>query len=258
MSADILIIHHNETLGRALKRAFKQNGLSASETRFGVEGLHRALIGGADLVLLDMELEDVSGINILMKLDEDRRTSHLPVVCLSSATQEVIRIRAFELGAADYVMEPYSLRELVLRIQAILRRSPLNVEEPLLVSGPIRIDTIHYRVNVSNRIVRLTRREFRLLVALVRGQNRVLSRAELLDTVWGRTTEVRERTVDAYIKSLRAKLGPAARMIVTINRVGYCLRGDKSIYIESEEEDDEGRNRERLSRYRDVEKASQF
>lgn len=175
-----------------------------------------------DLVLLDIMLPGLSGKEVCRQLRADPQTRRLPILMASAMDSEVDRIVGFELGADDYLGKPYSVRELVLRVEALLRRAsiPEADDEPMTV-GTLRIDPIAHRVRVAGEEVMLTPTEFRLLSMLVRRRGRVQSREALLREVWGYSSDVTTRTVDTHIKRLRKRLGVASHYIETLRGVGY-------------------------------------
>ena len=177
-----------------------------------------------DLVLLDLMLPDVSGIEVCRRLKGEAATRDLPIVMVTAKGDEVDRVVGFELGADDYVVKPYSLRELLLRIDAVLRRmvpAQAGAGRGPLVFGKLRLDRDAHRVWVDDQEVTLTALELRLLSTLLERRGRVQSRPALLDDVWGMSGEVTTRTVDTHVKRLREKLGEAGPYIETVRGVGY-------------------------------------
>jgi two-component system, OmpR family, phosphate regulon response regulator PhoB len=178
-----------------------------------------------DLVILDLMLPDVSGLEICRSLKSDVATRGVPVVMVTAKGAEVDRVVGFELGADDYVVKPFSVRELLLRIQAVLRRSQGSgpaVAVPAPINfGRLRIDREAPSVRVDDREVSLTALELRLLCTLYERRSRVQSRSVLLDDVWSVSGENATRTVDTHVKRLREKLGPVGSYIETIRGIGY-------------------------------------
>jgi two-component system phosphate regulon response regulator PhoB len=177
-----------------------------------------------DLVLLDLMLPDTSGTEICKQLKSSPETAHVPVMMLTARGEEIDRVVGFELGADDFVTKPFSMRELLLRIKAVLRRhaheDPPRLRERV---GPIRIDVGAHRVFVAEQEVDLTALEFKLLVSLMSRAGRVQSREQLLDEVWGLSPETQTRTVDTHVKRLREKLGQARDLLETVRGAGYRL-----------------------------------
>jgi two-component system phosphate regulon response regulator PhoB len=178
-----------------------------------------------DLVLLDLMLPDIPGTEVCRRIKSEVRTKHVPVVMLTAKGEEVDRVVGFELGADDYVTKPFSVRELVLRLKAILRRAGggKSVERPRERVGPIRVDVEAHRVFVDAVEVVLTPLEFRLLSTFMSRLGRVQSREQLLEDVWEMSPEVETRTVDTRVKRLREKLGSGRDLLETVRGVGYRL-----------------------------------
>jgi len=176
-----------------------------------------------DVVLLDLMLPDVPGTEVCRQIRSDPLTRDVPVVICTARADEVDRIVGFELGAADYVTKPFSMRELVLRLRAVLRRlaGGGGGERPRDRIGPVQIDVDAHRCSIDGVEVALTRIEFRLLVTLAARLGRVLSREQLLADVWGMGSEVETRTLDTHVKRLREKLGPARELLETVRGIGY-------------------------------------
>ena len=178
-----------------------------------------------DLLLLDLMLPGMDGLELTRLLKRDPATARVPLVMLTARGEELDRIVGLELGADDYVTKPFSPREVVLRVKAVLRRrqgSPLG-EETLAV-GDLKLDPAAHRLEVRGKEVSLTATEFRLLHLLLERRGRVQSRARLLADAWGYSEDVDSRTVDTHIRRLRRKLGPEADRIETVIGVGYRLR----------------------------------
>ncbi len=177
-----------------------------------------------DLVLLDVMLPDVSGTEVCRRIKTDPRTKHVPVVMLTAKGEEVDRVVGFELGADDYVTKPFSVRELVLRLKAVLRRGGGGAtERPPESVGPIRIDVEAHRAFADGVEIPLTPLEFKLLLTLMSRLGRVQSREQLLEDVWDMSSEVETRTVDTHVKRLREKLGSGRDLLETVRGVGYRL-----------------------------------
>lgn len=219
----ILVIEDEASLQEALAYNFTTAGYEVVSAVRGDEGLRIAQAGGVDLVLLDLMLPDRSGTDVCRALKTNPRTQRIPVVILTAKGDEIDRVVGFELGADDYVTKPFSVRELLLRVQAILRRSrevePSRSTE--IVFGALRVDPEAHRVFVSGVEVELTPIELKLLITLHARKNRVQSRETLLEQVWGYNAEMETRTVDTHVKRLREKLGRAGDYIETVRGAGY-------------------------------------
>jgi two-component system phosphate regulon response regulator PhoB len=178
-----------------------------------------------DVVLLDLMLPDIPGTEVCRQLKGDPRTRHVPVVMLTAKGDEVDRVVGFELGADDYVTKPFSVRELVLRLRAVLRRAPpvRGADRPRERVGPIRLDVEGHRAFVDDAEIALTPLEFRLLATLMARLGRVQSREQLLEDVWGMSADLETRTVDTHVKRLREKLGSGRELLETVRGVGYRL-----------------------------------
>lgn len=221
--ARVLVIEDEDDLQQILGYNLRQCGFEVTSTQQGAEGVRLAQASPPDLVLLDLMLPDMPGTEVCRLLKSDTRTRAVPVVVLTARGEEIDRVVGFELGAEDYVTKPFSLRELMLRIQALLRRTspPPPRDEVAFDFGALRVDRAAHRVWVNGSEIDLTALEFRLLVLLYERRNRVQTRAVLLEHVWGITVDVTTRTVDTHVKRLREKLGVASDYIETVRGVGY-------------------------------------
>lgn len=219
--ARILVIEDEADLQQILAYNLRQAGHDVVLAGRGTEGLKAAREKAPDLVLLDLMLPDMSGMDVCRALKKAENTAQTPIMILTAKGEEIDRVLGFELGADDYVVKPFSVRELLLRVQAVLRRRAESAPQAISTFGLLRFDREAHRVWVDRAEVTLTAMEFRLLVALFDGRNRVLTREVLLDGVWGIVADVTTRTVDTHVKRLRSKLGAAGEYIETIRGVGY-------------------------------------
>jgi two-component system phosphate regulon response regulator PhoB len=220
--AQILVIEDDDDIRMVLDYNLRQAGHDVVCTARGQDGLRLARRVTPDLILLDLMLPDLPGTEVCKALRGDPRTRDVLVVMLTARTEEVDRVVGFEVGADDYVAKPFSVRELALRVQAILRRS----REPRPGDGPfefgiLRVDREAHRVWVDGREIDLTALELKLLTTLFDRKDRVQSRATLLVDVWEVRAGVTTRTVDTHVKRLREKLGPARDYIETVRGAGY-------------------------------------
>jgi two-component system phosphate regulon response regulator PhoB len=224
--ASILVIEDEPDLLQVLTYNLKQAGHDVVGADRGQEGLRLARDRHPDLVLLDLMLPDVAGTDVCKALKEDKATRAIPVVMLTAKGEEIDRVVGFELGADDYIVKPFSIRELLLRIQAILRRgkSEPATEEAMIRFGCLEIDRGAHRIWVEGHEIELTALEFRLLLTLYDRRNRVQTRAALLDDVWGIQADITTRTVDTHVKRLREKLENARDYVETVRGVGYRFR----------------------------------
>jgi two-component system, OmpR family, phosphate regulon response regulator PhoB len=220
--ARILVIEDEADIRQVLDYNLKSAGHEVLEAARGSDGLRLLREREPDLVLLDLMLPDMPGTEVCRAIKDNPATRALPVVMLTARGEEIDRVVGFEIGADDYITKPFSVRELVLRIRAVLRRRELPVSDgPNIEFGNLRIDRGAHRVWVEGEEVELTALEFKLLVTLYERRNRVQSRGALLDEVWGLETKISTRTVDAHVKRLREKIGAARDYVETVRGVGY-------------------------------------
>jgi len=220
--ARILVIEDEADIRQVLEYNLKSAGHEVIEAARGLDGLRLLREREPDLVLLDLMLPDMLGTEVCRTIKDNPATRSLPVVMLTARDEEIDRVVGFEIGADDYVTKPFSVRELILRIRALLRRREVPAGDASNIEfGNMRIDRAAHRVWVEGAEVELTALEFKLLVTLYERRNRVQSRGALLDHVWGMDTKISTRTVDAHVKRLREKMGAARDYIETVRGVGY-------------------------------------
>ncbi len=228
MANTILIVEDEQDLIETLEFSLQREGYTTRCARTGEEAL-KALESGTqpDLVLLDLMLPGVSGTEVCRQLRAQNKTRAVPVIMLTAKAEEIDRVVGFEVGADDYVVKPFSMRELLLRVRAILRRAHAT-EEPSeqLHFGTLRMDIAAHRCWVDEQEVKLTALEFKLLNTLMKRRGRVQTREVLLTDVWGLSTEVTTRTVDTHVKRLRQKIGSAGHYIETLRGVGYRMSSE--------------------------------
>lgn len=226
MSALVLVVEDEQDLVRALEYNLKREGYQVRSALTGEDALALAAREPVpDLVLLDLMLPDMSGVEVCRLLRRNEATCEVPIVMITAKGEEIDRVVGFEVGADDYVVKPFSVRELMLRVRAILRRAqPETPETRELRFGCLRIDTEAHRVWVEEEERRLTALEFRLLHTFLARRGRVQTREMLLQDVWGIDADVSTRTVDTHVKRLREKLGVAGAYIKTLRGVGYRFR----------------------------------
>jgi two-component system phosphate regulon response regulator PhoB len=218
----ILVIEDEPDLREVLEFNLRQAGHEVLAASRAADGLRLARQQLPDLVILDLMLPDRPGTDVCRDLRTDAATRSLPILILTARGEEIDRVVGFELGADDYMTKPFSMRELLLRIQAILRRARGDVDETAVVRfGRLKIDKAAHRVWVDDKEIELTSLELKLLVMLHERKNRVQSRESLLEEVWGLAADITTRTVDTHVKRLREKLGPAADYIETVRGAGY-------------------------------------
>jgi two-component system phosphate regulon response regulator PhoB len=225
MAGLILIVEDEQDLVRTLEYNLRREGYQTRAALNGSAALEMARTKPLpDLVLLDLMLPDASGNDICRQLKADDDTRAIPIIMVTARGEEIDRVVGFEVGADDYVVKPYSVRELLLRIRAVLRRATPSappVEHNETRFGILRIDRAGHRCWVGAEEVLPTALEFKLLTTLHDRRGRVQTRDMLLADVWGIEAEVTTRTVDTHVKRLRQKLGPAGRYIETLRGVGY-------------------------------------
>ena len=222
--ASILVIEDEPDLLQVVEYNLAQAGHTVRGTARGLEGLELARKDLPELILLDLMLPDISGMDVCRALKERAETKTIPVVMVTARGEEIDRVVGFELGADDYVVKPFSVRELLLRIQAILRRNKRDSApeiSDIVEFGRLRIDRGAHRVWVDTQEIELTALEFRLLLTLYERKNRVQTRSALLDEVWGIQADITTRTVDTHVKRLREKLEAARDYVETVRGVGY-------------------------------------
>jgi len=220
--ARILVIEDERDLQQVLAYNLRQAGHDVVTASGGQEGLRLAREQPPDLVLLDLMLPDLPGTEVCRALKREAATQNAAVVMVTAKGEEIDRVVGFELGADDYVVKPFSVRELLLRVQAILRRSwSEQPAAPTFEFGCLRVDREAHRVWVNDAEVELTALEFKLLTTLHDRRNRVQTRGALLSDVWGIDADITTRTVDTHVKRLREKLGAAGEYIETVRGVGY-------------------------------------
>ena len=226
MTASILIVDDEHDLASTLEYNLRREGFQTQTALTGAAALAKLSEGTPefDLVILDLMLPDMPGTDICRTIRMNSATRHIPVIMLTARGEEIDRVVGFEMGADDYVVKPFSVRELLLRIRVILRRGQLPASEngkETLRFGNLRVDPVAHRVWVQDQDVRLTALEFRLLTTFLERKGRVQTRDILLSDVWGIQADVTTRTVDTHVKRLREKLGSAGFYIETLRGVGY-------------------------------------
>jgi two-component system alkaline phosphatase synthesis response regulator PhoP len=224
----ILVIEDDPDIGLSVKYNLERDGdFEVTLVHDGIEGIKHTASRPPDLVLLDLNLPGLDGLEVCRRIRGDAATASVPIIMLTARVDEADTIRGLELGADDYVTKPFSVKELVARVRAVLRRTarpPQDAE--VLTSGKLEVDLAGRRVRVEEREVALTRKEFDLLAHLMRNRGRVVTRQQLLERVWGYDHPGETRTVDVHVRQLRKKLGtPSGDFVETVVGVGYRFRG---------------------------------
>jgi len=222
---NILIVEDDRDILNLLAYNFRNGGYEVMTCEAGSEAVNLAKEHLPDLVLLDLMIPGMDGLEVCRELKRSATTRHIPVIMLTARGEEVDRIVGLELGADDYVVKPFSPRELMLRVRAVLRRS---LDDPsaaaMWQNEGLRVDFEAHQATVDGREIPLTATEFKLLAELIHNRGKVQTRDQLLDKVWGYHFEGYARTVDTHVRRLRQKLGSYCRWIETVRGVGYRLR----------------------------------
>jgi two-component system phosphate regulon response regulator PhoB len=222
MASRILVVDDEPDILELVRLALGEAGFAVEVAATAGEAFEALRRAPPDLAIVDLMLPDASGTEICRQIRSRPVLAGVLVLLLTAKSEEVDRIVGFELGADDYVTKPFSPRELVLRVRALLRRRAAPAGEPdRLERGPVRIDLDRHRCFVDGAEVILTAKEFQLLATLMRRPGRVLTRERLLDEVWGSDVTVTLRTIDTHLKRLREKLGEGGELIETVRGVGY-------------------------------------
>ena len=224
MAADVLVVEDEPDIRDLIVHHLAREGYRCRAVGSGPEALQRVRAVVPDLVVLDLMLPEMDGLEVCRRLRSDAATATVPIIMLTAKADEVDRIVGLEMGADDYMAKPFSPKELVARVRAVLRRAarPAEGGRPL-AAGRLTLDPGRHQVTVDGATITLTPKEFDLLHALLESAGRVLTREFLLNRVWGyaRADEIESRTVDVHVRRLRAKLGDEGRRIATVKSVGY-------------------------------------
>ena len=218
MNECILVVDDDREIVGAIAIVLEREGYTVRRAYDGLGAVEQALDPAVRLILIDVMMPKLDGLSALMRIREKR---NLPVIVLSAKSEDTDKILGLSMGADDYVVKPFNIRELLLRIRAILRRQVMVESNPVLTRHGVSVDPAAHRVTVLGQDVELTATEFRLIEDLLRNAGRVRTREELLAAVWGYQFEGYARTVDTHIRRLRNKLGDAAEIIETVRGVGY-------------------------------------
>lgn len=224
MKEKILIVEDEKDIVKMLEYNLKKEGFRTIACYDGEDALDLANREHHDLIILDLMLPGIDGLEVCKVLKKETQTENIPIIMLTAKTQESDKVVGLELGADDYITKPFSPRELIARIKAVLRRTKEKEKLPeVLKTGDLEIDFSKIMVCVKAKPIELTSKEFELLTTLVKAKGRVLSRDYLLDTIWGfdHAIEIQTRTVDVHIRTLRRKLKSEAKRIITVKNYGY-------------------------------------
>jgi two-component system alkaline phosphatase synthesis response regulator PhoP len=219
-----LVVEDDPDIVELIDHYLRAEGFEVESLGDGRQALERLRAGGHDVVILDLQLPGLDGLSLCAELRHDKRTRSLPVIMLTARGDEADRVVGLEVGADDYVVKPFSPKELVARVRALMRRLDRHEdEEAPLVLGALEIDGARHTIRWEGQPVHLTAKEFALLVALVEARGRVLSRQALLEQVWGYSYAEGTRTVDVHVRRLREKLPGIAGRLTTVKSLGYRM-----------------------------------
>ncbi|MFD2302871.1 response regulator transcription factor [Roseibacillus ishigakijimensis] len=222
-SGKILVVEDERDVAELVGFNLERAGYEVILAHDGLRGQELALKERPDLIVLDLMLPGKDGYSVFKDLRRDNRTSHTPVLMLTARAQTEDRIKGLEVGADDYLTKPFSPKELVLRVNAIMRRTESTPGSVEVSAGPFRLDKNNMSFYLNEERVDLTSTEFKLLLFLVERPDSAQDRNQLLRTVWGYSDEVHSRTLDTHMKRLRSKLGPYANLVETVRGIGYRL-----------------------------------
>ena len=225
MTASVLIVEDDVALSELLEWNFKSEGYSVRKTADGEEALIMVREEMPDAIVLDWMIENIPGIEVCRQLRRDKATAGVPIIMLTARGEEEDRIRGLKTGADDYVTKPFSPKELLARVEALLRRSRPSLTGDLLKCGPLEMDTTAHRVRRDGEVLHLGPTEFRLLRHLLERPGRVYSRQQLIDAVWGLDSEIDERTVDVHVRRLRKAIDRDDKesLVRTVRAAGYAM-----------------------------------
>jgi len=225
LAKNILLIEDDRDIAELLRHYLGKENLSLKHAADGFSGLKQAQAESFDLIILDIMLPEMDGLEVCKELKADPKTASVPIIMLTAKTEEMDKIVGLELGADDYVTKPFSPRELLARVKAVLRRAERKPEaEKAYRYGKLTLDASKHEVTVGSQPVELTSKEFALLECLLRSKGRVLSRDYLMDQVWGYDYYGGMRTVDVHIRRLREKIPLLSEAIQTVKNIGYKLQ----------------------------------
>jgi phosphate regulon transcriptional regulator PhoB len=217
----ILLVEDEKNIAKLIKYNLDKSGFKSECVYTGEAALEYLDKNSVDLIILDIMLPGMDGLEVCKKIKQEKELAAIPIIMLTAKGEEIDRIVGLELGADDYIVKPFSPRELILRIKAILRRSASEDEQQNVKIGEVTVDIPRHKVTVSGKEVEMTPMEFKLLLTLMRRKGRVQSRDRLLNDVWDISADVNTRTVDTHIKRLREKIGRAGIKIKTVRGLGY-------------------------------------
>ena len=225
MKEKILIVDDEADILTLLEYNLEKAGFKVISANDGPDAVEITKREKPDLIILDIMLPSMEGTEVCKILKSGDATRHIPIIMLTAKGEEVDRVVGFELGADDYITKPFSPRELILRVKAVLKRKRGQEQEAKIINaGSVTIDVERSLATADGKVLKLTAIEFKLLLALAKSDGRVLSRDALLDRVWGTEVYITDRTVDTHIRRLREKLGKSSKYIETARGFGYRFR----------------------------------
>ncbi len=227
MSNSVLVIEDEQEVREMLSFSLSRSGFNVWEAASAEEALRRLDGPLPNLVIIDWMLPGMNGVDLARRLRRDEHTASLPMIMLTARGEQADKLKSFDSGVDDYITKPFSPRELVARMRALLRRSGAP-EDGVLKSGPLRLDLNAHKLSVDGKAVKIGPTEFRLLELFMRNPNRAFGRGQLLDRVWGRSIYVEERTVDVHVLRLRKTLKPYGldKLVQTVRGLGYRFSSD--------------------------------
>lgn len=220
----ILIIEDDKDIVEMIKYNLEKERYSSVVSFNGKQGISLAKKNNPDIILLDLMLPDIDGFDVCKLLKNNELTDRIPIIMLTAKSREADKVAGLELGADDYLTKPFSPRELIARIKAVLRRTSVPKLSKEVVHGVLRLDSIKHKVYVKNNEIVLTYTEFKILEFMMQRPGIVISRNKLLDNIFGYDSQIYDRTIDAHIKSIRKKLKSARDYIETIRGAGYRFK----------------------------------
>jgi DNA-binding response OmpR family regulator len=225
LAPEVLVVEDEPDIRNLIVLHLARDGFRCRTAGTGQEALRAVKASSPDLVILDLMLPEMDGLEVCRRLRQEPQAAAVPIIMLTAKTDEVDRVLGLEMGADDYVAKPFSPKELVARVRAVLRRTRPVETLRAIVSGAIAVDPARHTASVAGQPLALTPKEFDLLQVLLESSGRVLSREYLLNRVWGyaRADEIESRTIDVHVRRLRAKLGEEGRRITTVKSIGYRL-----------------------------------
>lgn len=227
LAQKILIVEDDRNISKLVRYNLEKADLECLTCICGEEAFEILDQKPIDLIILDIMLPKMDGLSVCREIRNNERLKHIPILILTAKGEEIDRVVGLELGADDYMVKPFSPRELVLRVKAILRRKrTVETKKDILAIGDICVDIPRHKATVKDKEIELTAMEFKLLTVLMERRGRVQTRDTLLADVWGMSSEIYTRTIDTHVKRLRQKLGKAGKRIETIVGVGYKMRDD--------------------------------